>query len=206
MRAWVVPAAVVAALAVATPAQAARGCHPAGSHLQAKDALVRVFSVKSALFACRTGGRRVTLQRAGVGWEPRPGVHARGANVGFVSETCDEFSCYPGVTVMHVRRRSARELTTAYPLDQREGSVRIERFLLGSAAALVWVECQQISGGRFHCAPGGESQKRVAFQRGAFQTSGTLASGTGIDPQSLRLSGDVASWIDGGQPQSAPIR
>jgi hypothetical protein len=207
MKAWIVPAALFAALALSTPAQAAGGCHPKGSHTQARDALVRVFNVGTGLYACRNEGRRVTLQGPSVGWERRPGVHARGANVAFVTENCDEFSCYPALIVMHVRRRSAREMTSAFPTGPTDGenTIRIERFLLAPAAALTWAECQQASDGRFHCAPGGTSQKYISSARAR---SGTvrLASGTGIDPQSLRLNGDVVSWLDGGQSRSAALR
>src|SRR5215212_7360973 len=98
MRALIVPAALVVALVASVPAQAARGCHPRGTHTEAKDALVRVFSVKSGLFACRTGGgRRVTVQKANRTWESWLGVHVHGANVAFGRENCDEFSCYDSI-------------------------------------------------------------------------------------------------------------
>ena len=206
MKAWVVPAAAVAALSLPAPAQAARACHPPGSHTQAKDALVRVFSVKSGLYACRTGGSRVTLQPPGQSWRPRPGVDVRGSNVAFVRENCDELSCYPELRVLQVRRRSARELLDTFPLAQRQDEVRVERVLLGPHAALVWTECELVANNRFRCAPGAESQKAVFSQKTSDELPMQLASGTGIDSMSLRVSGNVASWLDGGQPQSAPIR
>ena len=32
-----------------------------------------------------------------------------------------------------------------------------------------------------------------------------LASGTDIDPKSLRLAGDTITWVQGGQPRSAQL-
>jgi hypothetical protein len=196
MRAWVPLAAALSALALATPAQAASGCHPAGSHRQARDALVRVFSVKSGLFACRNGGRRVTLLERGQGWRPYYGVHARGANVAFGRENCDEFSCYANLRVMHVGRRRASEVVEAFPAAENDDSVQIENFVLGSAAALAWVECQEVTDGE--CT--------VASQRVADDGPVILGTGKHIDLFSLRIDGGTVSWTDAGQPRSAPLQ
>lgn len=194
--------------APATPAEVAR-CTPRGAHVVAIDRDAVVYTVPHtfhggpgpgatthgvAIYGCLVASRRrVRLQTA--------------ANVGKVAlkRTTVAYSTSQvegvdtvatNITVAEISPGRRLYTVPAGNIAIAPRFVTVDALAVAPAGAVAWIQ------------HGGSTESPGYSVYAAAQSKPQdhrLASGTGINPRSLRLEGDTVSWVDGGQRRSARI-